>query len=365
MSITEHNNINKSDEEMRGLWVSYLSLDMQNTDKSFESFKEKFADIISEAKRLKCNTLIVQVRPFCDALYNSEIFPNSHILTGVQGASLDYDALEYMCEATHKNELKIHAWVNPLRVKLSNSTFDLSENNPYVINNELGLETESGIFLNPAKKEARNLIIDGIKEIITNYSVDGIQFDDYFYPEDIDTEDEKYYLEYTNTVNSTYTPLSLGEWRKNNINILVAETYLAIKNIDRNILFGISPQGNIENNKHIYADVEEWCKIEGYLDYICPQLYYSLENPHLPFEEALKNWSDLAYHENIKVYIGLAAYKAGSNEDEGTWKSSDSILKEELNLLRRYKFDGFMLYEYKSLKNTEGKEEFNNLRNIV
>jgi len=112
----------KQNEEMRGLWVSYLSLDMQGEDKSFDAFKEKFEDIIDKAKELKLNTLIVQVRPFCDALYDSKIFPYSHILSEAQGISPGYDALKYMCNAAHEKNLKIQAWINPLRVKNNFST---------------------------------------------------------------------------------------------------------------------------------------------------------------------------------------------------------------------------------------------------
>lgn len=352
-------------EEMRGMWVSYLSLDIQAKEKSFDSFKELFSDIIKEAKSLKCNTLIVQIRPFCDALYNSAYFPYSHILSGVQGKNPGYDALEYICEVAHKNNLKVHAWINPLRVKNNYSAFELSENNPYIQNEALCFETESGIYLNPANKDARQLIINGVKEVAENYDVDGIQFDDYFYPENISNEDYIYYEEYTKSVNPSKTPLSLHKWRENNINLLICETYMAIKETDENIVFGISPQGNINNNKNIYADVVRWCETLGYIDYICPQLYYSTDNPDLAFEDALKNWSEISFHNKLKVYIGLAAYKISSDEDNGTWLIKNDILKTELLMLRNYGYDGFMIYEYKSIKNPDANEELENLKSVI
>ena len=136
----------KSDEEMRGLWVSFISLDMSGTGRTYNEFKSKFDKILSTAKDFGCNTLIVQVRPFCDALYKSEIFPASHILSGIQGNNPGYDALEYMCERTHSAGLKLHAWINPYRVATSKSPEHLSENNPYIID---------GI---PAKLSVANLI---------------------------------------------------------------------------------------------------------------------------------------------------------------------------------------------------------------
>ena len=348
-------------EEMRGLWVSYLTLDMNDSEKSFEGFKNKFDTIINDAKSMKCNTLIVQVRPFCDALYDSEYFPYSHILTGNQGIDPGYDALEYICDSAHANGLKIHAWVNPLRIKNTTSGFELSNNNPYVKNPDIAVEVDSGIYLNPALKTARQLIVDGVVEIIQNYSVDGIQFDDYFYPVDIVNEDAENYNTYKKTVASAENVLTLQKWRENNINILIAEVYRAIKETDSSVQFGISPQGNIENNYNICADTTLWCETIGYVDYICPQLYYSLDNPTLRFEEALKIWNNISYHEKIKVYIGLAAYKAGTAEDEGTWLESNTILSEELALIRRYGYDGYMIYDYNALKSDEAKSELNNL----
>ena len=356
---------NETAEEMRGLWVSYLSLDMQESDKTVDTFVKKFRDIIEQAIKYKCNTLIVQVRPFCDALYNSSYFPYSHILSGTQGVSPDYDALEYMCKAAHENNLKIHAWVNPLRIATSYSTFTLAENNPYIENPNIAFKTESGIYLNPANADARELIINGIKEIAENYEVDGIQFDDYFYPSEIADEDENEYNTYKASVKDSNRLLSVSQWRENNINLLISEVYRTIKTADENVLFGISPQGNLDNNKSLYANPTLWCETQGYIDYICPQLYFSISNPTLSFQQALNDWRAITYHKNIKVYIGLAVYKAGTEEDNSTWALSDTILKDELLLLREYKFDGFMLYEYRSLKEENAQKELLNFSDSI
>lgn len=355
----------KTQEEMRGMWVSYISLDMRTSDMSFETFKTKFDSIIDKAKFLKCNTLIVHVRPFCDALYSSDIYPYSHILSGTQGKNPGYDALEYMCDAAHQSGLKIHGWINPYRVKGKTTDPQLSERSPAIAEDGLTINLESGIYLNPAKKGVRNLITDGIKEIINNYEIDGIQFDDYFYPTDIKDSDSADYNAYIKSLESKATPMSLEEWRRNNVNLLIAESYKAIKDSGKDVVFGISPQGNIKNNENIYADVINWCKTYGYVDYICPQLYYSLESPALSFEDALKQWKELSYHSNIKVYIGLALYKAGSNDDDGTWLQRNDILAKELKLLREYGYNGYILYDYNSLLKENTNEEINNLLKVV
>ncbi len=352
MPLTE---VNTQPSEMRGMWVSYISLDMSGSDRSFESFKNKVDKIIADAKDFGINTLIFQVRPFSDALYKSEVYPASHILSGVQGESVDYDALEYMCTACHKSGLQIHAWINPYRVSTNTTPETLAKSNPFYTDG-VGFETESGRYLNPAKKATREIIKKGVEEIVINYDVDGIQFDDYFYPEDCGNFDKADYEEYRKAFPNTTESLWLDEWRKNNINILLSDVYLAIKKINPDVQFGISPQGNIENNESIYADIYSWCESAGYADYICPQMYYSIENPALSFEKSIKDWSEIDRHKNLRVYVGLGAYKAGSSADSGTWKNNSSELKNQLELLREYGYDGYMIYDYGALSSEDAAE---------
>lgn len=349
-------------EEMRGVWVSYLSLNISSKEDYKERFKEKFDKIAEKSKNSGFNTLIVQVRPFSDSLYKSKIFPTSHLLTGVQGEKTDFDPLQYMCKKCHESGLKIHAWVNPYRVKLKESEFELSADNPAVVDKGLTVNYDGGIYYNPALESVRNLITNGVKEIAENYDVDGIQFDDYFYPTVDESFDKTQYNEYkSNNKNA----LSLSDWRKNNVNMLIADVYLAIKSINKNIEFGISPQGNIKNNDKLFADVYSWCGVKGYIDYICPQLYYSLDNPAKPFEKALEEWLDVKKHNDLKLYIGLAGYKGGSDSDGGTWLDNDDILAQEIEILREKKADGFMLYSYEALENGENKKEVANVISLL
>lgn len=356
----------KAEKEMRGVWVSYIELDMQNeTDKSEASFREKFKNIAINSKNAGFNTLIVQVRPFCDALYDSKFFPYSHILSGKQGVNPGYDALEVMCEVCSQLDLDIHAWVNPYRISTDSTPQALSETNPYVIDNEIGEETENGIFLNPANKMARNLIIDGVTEIVRNYDVDGIQFDDYFYPTQDSDFDDTEYADYVETVGEMNC-MSIDNWRLANVNTLICDTYRAIHKISDDVKFGISPQGNIDNNAQIYADVKTWCICKGFVDYICPQLYYSLDNPALTFEDSLTAWSNLDINKSVKLYVGLAGYKANSDADEGTWLYSDNVLSKEYKIaMQNEKVSGIMLYSYSALEDENASAEINNLTNAI
>ena len=357
----------ESDEEMRGVWVSYMELSMENeSSKTQKAFEDKFTEIVQKCRESGFNTLIVQVRPFCDALYKSSYFPWSHILTGTQGENPQYDALQIMCDICKENNLKIHAWVNPYRVSSNETPKKLSDNNPYIKNSEIGIKTDNGIFLDPSNETAQQLISDGVKEIAENYDVDGIQFDDYFYPTEDESFDKKQYEAYIEKYGKENS-MSLDNWRMQNVNTLICKIYRTIKSVDSSVEFGISPQGNIGNNDGLYADVKSWCTCKGFADYICPQIYFSLENPALTFEDCLDSWTSLDFDENVKLYVGLGGYKAGNGEyDEETWLLSDSILADEYDILRNNKsVRGFMLYSYNSLEDDTAKKEINNLINAL
>ena len=357
----------ESDEEMRGVWVSYMELSMENeSSKTQKVFEDKFTEIAQKCRESGFNTLIVQVRPFCDALYKSSYFPWSHILTGTQGENPQYDALQIMCDICKENNLKIHAWINPYRVSSNETPKKLSDNNPYIKNSEIGIKTDNGIFLDPSNETAQQLVCDGVKEIAENYDVDGIQFDDYFYPTEDESFDKKQYEAYIEKYGKE-SSMSLDNWRMQNVNTLICKVYRTIKSVDSSVEFGISPQGNIGNNDGLYADVKSWCTCKGFADYICPQIYFSLENPALTFEDCLNSWTSLDFDENVKLYVGLGGYKAGNGEyDEETWLSSDSILADEYDILRNNKsVRGFMLYSYNSLEDDTAKKEINNLINAL
>ena len=357
----------ESDEEMRGVWVSYMELSMENeSSKTQKAFEDKFTEIAQKCRESGFNTLIVQVRPFCDALYKSSYFPWSHILTGTQGENPQYDALQIMCDICKENNLKIHAWINPYRVSSNETPKKLSDNNPYIKNSEIGIKTDNGIFLDPSNEAAQQLICDGVKEIAENYDVDGIQFDDYFYPTEDESFDKKQYEAYIEKYGKE-SSMSLDNWRMQNVNTLICKVYRTIKSVDSSVEFGISPQGNIGNNDGLYADVKSWCTCKGFADYICPQIYFSLENPALTFEDCLNSWTSLDFDENVKLYVGLGGYKAGKGEyDEETWLLSDSILADEYDILRNNKsVRGFMLYSYNSLEDDTAKKEINNLINAL
>ncbi len=360
-------------DEMRGVWVPYFNLSNGSTPMSEDEFKSHFDNIIKTAKNNGINTLFVHVRSHCDAVYPSEIFPFSDIFTGNSEVAPDYDPLEYMISASHKAGLEFHAWLNPFRVISDTEKKSLGENSPCYKwlhddnpdNDRNLIEYNGGLYLNPSQPEARSLIINGVRELVNNYDVDGVHLDDYFYmftELEYDAED---YANYVENIDNGFEPLPLMQWRCTNINVLVSGIYAVIKNIDENILFGISPQGNMENDLEMGADVYSWCSRYGYVDYIAPQIYYNSDNPSLPFEETVDNWKNIITNDKIKLYVGLALYKAGSDDDEGTWQTSDDIIQTQIEYTRSADTDGFILYSWEFLENEQTQNEMDNVRDIM
>lgn len=353
----------KTQENFNGLWVSYITLDMRNTDKSEQAFKEKFDTIINNAKQNKINNLIVQVRAFSDAYYKSSVYPSSHLLTGSQGKELTFDPLTYMVQASHENNIKIHAWVNPYRISLNTNPDKFSENSFYKnwidTNSECIMNFNGNKYLNPACKEVQEKIVAGIEEIVKNYDIDGIQFDDYFYPSDNADIDKTSYDNYLNANPNEH--LDLINWRKQNVNNLVSCVYKTIKNIKPNVIFGISPQANLSNDEKLSADINTWCTQDGYIDYICPQVYVNFENKVLPFNKAADEWKNLVTNKNVKLYFGLAVYKAGrANYDSSTWLNANDILKKEIEYSKNIGINDFIFYDYENLIAEPAKEEVQN-----
>ena len=363
----------KENEEMKAVWVPFMALEDKNGNYTEAEFKSRFDNILADSKNHGINTMVVHVRPFGDALYKSNLFPWSHILSGTQGNDPGFDPLEYMIEKTHNDNMAFHAWINPLRIQSNNTPSILCESNLYnkwktdsdSSNDNWVLDSNGNKYFNPYYPEVRKVIIDGVKEIVENYNVDGIHFDDYFYPTDNYDLDKVSYNEYTSKIGENAIALSQDQWRIANINTLVSGVYSEIKNIDPSVQFGISPQANISNDLKMSADVYSWGSKSGYVDYLCPQLYVNFDHPALPYNKAADMWKNLITNENVKYYIGLGLYKAGSSADNGTWQNSNNIIQKEIEYGRNLNCDGFMLYSWEFLSNNQTSQEVSNAMKIL
>ena len=363
----------KEDEEMKAIWVPFMALEDKNGNYTEAEFKSRFDNILADSKNHGINTMVVHVRPFGDALYKSNLFPWSHILSGTQGNDPGFDPLEYMIEKTHSENMAFHAWINPLRIQSNNTPSILCESNLYnkwktdsdSSNDNWVLDSNGNKYFNPYYPEVRKVIIEGVKEIVENYDVDGIHFDDYFYPTDNYDLDKASYSEYVSQIGENAIALSQDQWRIANINTLISGVYSEIKSIDPSVQFGISPQANISNDLKMSADVYSWGAKSGYVDYLCPQLYVNFDHPALPYNKAADTWKDLITNENVKYYIGLGLYKAGSSADNGTWQNSNDIIQKEIEYGRNLNCDGFMLYSWEFLSNNQTSQEVSNAMKIL
>lgn len=366
----------RESEEMRGVWITYDELSVAGEKDPQKAFAEKTETMFGKIADFGFNSVFVHVRAFCDAFYKSSLYPWSAYLTGTQGEDPGFDPLAVMLEKAHEKNLAFHAWINPYRISNITDTAKLSKNNPARVWLEADVYdrrvlTSSGLHFNPASEDARRLIIDGVREIIENYDVDGIHFDDYFYPQaDLFIDEAEY-----NAYNEKGGEMTQQEWRKENVNRLIREVYRVIKAKNPKISFGISPSGNIEANEStLFADVKTWAAVEGYVDYLCPQLYYGFENSVCPFRETAQAWSDIV-SPSVKLYAGLAAYKCGKTEQgknmsekaKNEWAENDDILSRQIESVKICEnYCGFIMFSYDALFSAKNQKNISKeLKNIT
>ncbi len=345
--------------QYRGMWVSYL--EWMTADFSSESaFASYLNTVFDNCVSLGLNTVILQVRPFGDAFYPSAYYPWSEYITGTQGLAPDFDPLAMMIEQAHARNLRAEAWINPYRLRLdATRPASLAETNLYYTHPEWVVAVGDGLYLNPALQAAADYVTEGVAEIIEQYAVDGIHFDDYFYPTTEDYIDQAEFEASGETDRDT--------WRCANVSALVKQVYDRIKAYDENITFGISPQGNPDNNKtQQFSDVERWLNPaagEECADYICPQVYwgygYTMQSgsERFAFENITAEWLALPRAASVALTFGLGAYRIGDG-DGGQNENSTSQWNTGENLatmvadLNETDADGYALYRYDSLYNS-------------
>lgn len=313
--------------EVRAAWVCSIgNMDFPSRmGLSVSALKTEIDTIIETCRRYDLNTLFFQVRPNGDALYKSGVFPWSVYLTGTQGKApaQGFDPLAYFIQKAHRSKIRLHAWINPYRIGSGTKVWEgLSRDNPAVQHKDYTITSDTGVYYDPGHPGARQLILDGVLELVRNYDVDGIHFDDYFYPYDLSGfDDSKTYAAYGKG-------LSLADFRRQSVNELVERCYKEIKAIKKEVQFGISPFGiwankwidpagsdtrGMSSYAAIFSDSKKWVE-EGWLDYICPQLYWTDQHEAAPFDVLVDWWDDLCTRHQMPLYIGLALYKVGEGE---------------------------------------------------
>ncbi len=340
-------------KEQKGVWISFLEYESILKNKSAEQFTSSINSYFDKIKSIGFNTVYVQVRSHGDAYYDSDLFPSGIRYTGEIDSSGNFDALEIMVKSAHDRKLSVHAWVNPMRLMYDSEIKQISDK--YIIKKWYDSEKYNGQYLvksgdfwylNPAYSDVRNLIANGISEIVENYDVDGIQIDDYFYPTTSSSFDRLAFKTYGDGK-------TLDSYRMNNVDKMVSKLYSVVHSTNNSVVFGISPQGNIENNyETMYADVKKWSSSYGYCDYILPQIYFGFENETHPFADITEEWSEIVTSPNVKLVIGLASYKVGNVDNyagagKNEWINNSNIINDQITYSKTLdNYGGVALFRY-------------------
>ena len=357
------------DVEERGIFISYIELNKYVKDKNISDSKKNIDKMISNVKSLGFNLIILQIRSFSDAIYPSKIFPWSSTVSVEEGVDPGFDVLDYFINKCHDNSILIYGWINPYRVR-NYSDDSVSMDNPaYKWINTRNIIIDNGIYYNPSSDEVVKLIVSGVEEVVSKYKVDGILFDDYFYP---NTEcDRVEYLEYL----KNNKEISFSEYHLMRVNVLIEKVYAVCRKY--NVLFGISPDANIENNYNkLFADIRTWLSSDKYVDFIMPQVYYGFFNETKPFKDVIDEWESLIKNKDISLMIALAFYKNGVDDKwakSGSmeWVNNSNIIMREIVLSRNLNnYQGFSLFRYDYLfdqsKYTENTMmEIENIKKIL
>ncbi|NUT42078.1 MAG: family 10 glycosylhydrolase [Thermoactinospora sp.] len=322
--------------QMRGMWIaSVLNINWPSKPGlTVEQQKAEYIAWLDVAQSRKLNSIFLQIRPTADAFWPSTYEPWSQYLTGTQGQDPGYDPLGFAVEETHKRGLLLHAWFNPYRVSMQADPAKLHPEHPGRKNPTWILPFGGKLYYNPGMPEVRKFCQDAMLDAITRYDLDGLHFDDYFYPTNTTAfDDSAAFAQY-----GAGFP-DLASWRRNNVDLMVSEMQQRVLEVKPEIAWGISPSG-IWRNKgtdplgsetnggqsydNLHADTRGWVK-KGWLDYIAPQLYWYIGQPPADYSKLVPWWSDVAKGTGVELWIGQAAYKAGDPAQAPEWQDPKEL----------------------------------------
>ncbi|MDD5698016.1 MAG: family 10 glycosylhydrolase [Victivallaceae bacterium] len=373
--------------EMRGVWMATVSNIDFHKHKRQDSFQKEYLEAASNLAGHNFNAVVFQIRATNDAFYRSALNPWSRYLTGREGEGIPgFDPLDFMLREAHKRSLEFHAWLNPYRIVNSTplrkpdylktlAPGNFARKRPELV---LEIPLHNGTYqliLNPGEAEVTAFLLDTVREIVVNYDVDAIHFDDYFYPyHPIGNIDRKTYDRY----NSAGLPL--GEWRRNNVNTLIEKVHALLNAHNREnrklVKFGISPfgiwanranhpQGSLTAGKQSYyvqfADSRRWVK-ERWVDYIVPQLYWEFDHEVAAYA-ALLDWrAGVVRHTKVNLYIGQSASRLGS---AGAWKNCNELADQQRYNSKRRAVKGTILFSYSSIFFPRNKYMYLGIKKIL
>lgn len=320
-------------DELRGVWIaSVLNTDWPSrAGLPREQAQAELRALLDDAADWNLNAVFFQVRPSADALWPSPFEPWSEWLTGVQGADPGWDPLGFAVEEAHRRGLQLHAWFNPYRIAVHADPSRLAAGHPARRNPEWVVRYGGRMYYNPGIPAVRAFAQDAMMHAAENYEIDGVHWDDYFYPYPVEGErfdDDAAFAEYGGDFTDR------GDWRRDNVDRLVREMHQRLRAERPGIAFGISPFGVWRNRSTdplgspttaleaydaLYADTRGWVK-RGWLDYIAPQLYWNIGLPAADYAKLLPWWAEVADGTGVRLVIGEAMYKVGDTAQPPAWQ---------------------------------------------
>ncbi|MER7788796.1 family 10 glycosylhydrolase [Streptomyces sp. NPDC097640] len=320
--------------QFRGMWLATVA----NRDwpsKPGLTAAEQRAELLAfldTAVARRLNAVVFQVRPTADALWPSRYEPWAEYLTGVQGRDPGWDPLGTAVREAHRRGLELHAWFNPYRVANHTDPTRLIPTHPARLHPEWVVPYGGKLYYNPGLPEVRRFVQDAMLDAVARYDIDGVHWDDYFYPYpvagqvfDDDAAYERYGAGFPDR----------AAWRRDNIDRLVRETAGRIKRLDRRVRFGISPfavwrnqatdplgsdtRAGVQTYDDLYADTRTWVR-EEWIDYIVPQVYWNIGFAAADYAKLVPWWAEVVRGTGVHLYIGEALYKAGDPAQPAPWQ---------------------------------------------
>ena len=320
--------------QLRAIWIaSVVNIDWPSkTGLSAAQQQQELIAWFDLANRLNMNAVMLQVRPTADAFWPSRYEPWSQYLTGTQGVDPGYDPLEFAVTEAHKRNLALHAWFNPYRVSMQTDPTQLVDWHPARLHPDWVFAYGPKLYYNPGIPEVRRFVEDAICDAL-RYDIDGIHFDDYFYPYPVAGQtlpDADTFATY----GAGFT--DIGDWRRHNINLLISEMYHRIHAVKPHVVFGVSPFGiwrnatsdpagsdtaGTESYNANYADTRLWVG-KRWLDYINPQVYWNIGLAVADYAKLVPWWAQQVDGTGVQLYVGEAAYKVGTS---GAWLDATEL----------------------------------------
>ena len=360
--------------EFRAAWIATVD-NIDFPSKKTLSINEQKAELIRDldlAKELRLNAVIFQVRPMCDAVYKSDIEPWSEFLTGEMGKAQGFDPLEFVVAEAHKRGILVHAWFNPYRAYHPGAK-TISENHISKRRPDLVRIYGKYLWLDPSDPDVRKYSLQVILDVVRRYDIDGVHFDDYFYPypekdadgKRIEFPDDKRWQEALRSIDPGNTgsaeshAAKRDNWRRANVDLFIQAVGREIKRIKPEIVFGISPFGiwqpmpelgitGLNSYKELYADSRKWLQ-DGTVDYLSPQLYWETAKKEQSFPVLLDWWQEQNVRHSF-IWPGLAAYRIGSTP---TFTANEIAAQVE-HTRSSPETSGAVFFSFKSLRNDLG-----------